>query len=126
MRNPINENGVGSPTINPKRKGRAPQQHSPNDKKQCKYKDKFWIRSKRIEHEAMVFTNNSKRTKGKPGLFQGRTRRCKLQRNSVKSPMRIKQPSLKNDSCRASTAKNQMKAKTHISTSKSNQVMAGR
>jgi hypothetical protein len=128
MKDPINENGVSSPTINPKRKGKAPQQNSPNDKKQCKYKDKYWIRSKRTEHEAMVFINNSKRTKGKPGLFQGRTRRCKLQKNSVKNPMRVKQLSRKNDSRRAGTTKNQMEAKSHktISTSKSNQVMAGR
>jgi hypothetical protein len=119
---------VDSLTINPKHMGRTPQQHNPNDKKQCKYKDKYWIQSKRTEHEAMVFTNNSKRTKGKPGLFQGCTRRCKLQKNSMKSQMQVKQLSLKNDSCRASTAKNQMEAKSHktISTSKSNQVMARR
>jgi hypothetical protein len=90
----INENGVGSPTINLKQKGRAPQQHNPNDKKKCKYKNKYWIRSKRTKHEAMVITNNSRRTISTLGLFQGHTRRCKLQRNSVKSSMRVKQPSL--------------------------------
>jgi hypothetical protein len=41
VRDSINENGVGSPTINPTQKGRTPQQHSLNDKKQCKYNDKY-------------------------------------------------------------------------------------
>jgi hypothetical protein len=111
---PKNESGVGSPTINPKHKRRAPQQQSPNDKIQCKYKNNIWIRSKKTEQQAMVITNNSKRTISKPGLFQGCTRRCKMQRNSVKSPMRVKQPSLKSNSCKAGTAKNQMG--TEIST----------
>jgi hypothetical protein len=39
VRDPINENGVGSLIINPKQEGREPQQHSPNDKLRCKYKD---------------------------------------------------------------------------------------
>jgi hypothetical protein len=69
VRDPINKNGVDSPTINPKQKGRAPQQHNPNDKKQCKYKDEHWIQSKRTEHEAMLITNDTKRTIGKPCLF---------------------------------------------------------
>jgi hypothetical protein len=77
---PKNETGVGSPTINP------------NDKMQYKCKNKFWIRSKGTEQQAMVITNNSKKIISKLGLFQGRTRRCKLQRNSVKNPMRLKQP----------------------------------
>jgi hypothetical protein len=118
VRDPKNEHGVGSPTTNPK------------GKEQCKYKNKVWIRSKRTEQQAMVITNDSKRTISKPGLFQGCTRQCKLQRNSVKSPMRVKQPSLQSDSCKASTTKNQMGAKgrppSSISSSRSDHIIAGR
>jgi hypothetical protein len=45
---------------------------------------------KKLNMRAMVITNNSKRTISKPGLFQGRTRRYKLQKNSVKSPIQVK------------------------------------
>jgi hypothetical protein len=63
MRDPINKYGVDSPTINPKQKGRRPNNIAQMiKKKQCKYKNKYWIRSKRTEHEAMALTNSSKRT----------------------------------------------------------------
>jgi hypothetical protein len=78
MRDHKNENEVGSSTINPKQKERVPQQQSPNDKIQCKYKNKLWIQSKKTKQQVMVITNNSKRIISKPGLFQGRTKRCKL------------------------------------------------
>jgi hypothetical protein len=108
VRHPKNENGVSSPTINPKHKGRAPQQQSPSDKIQCKYKNNIWIWSKRTKQQAMIITNNSKRAISKPGLFQDRTRQCKMQRTFVKSPIQVKQPSLQSNSCKAGTAKNQM------------------
>jgi hypothetical protein len=75
VRHPKNKTGVSFPTINP------------NDKMQYNCKNIIWIRSKGTEQQAMVITNNSKRTTSKPGLVQGRTRQCKMQRNSVKSPM---------------------------------------
>jgi hypothetical protein len=81
VRDPENKYGVGSPTINS------------NSNKWCKYKNKYWIQSKRTEQQAMVIASDSKRIISKLDLFQGRTRRCKMQRNSVKSPMRVKQPS---------------------------------
>jgi hypothetical protein len=43
MRDPKNEHEMGFPTINPKQKRKTPQQQNSNDKKQCKYKNKFWI-----------------------------------------------------------------------------------
>jgi hypothetical protein len=69
VKHPINKKGVGSPIINPEQEGRTPQQQIPKDKMQCKYKNKFWIQSKRTEQQAMVITNNSKRTISKLGLF---------------------------------------------------------
>jgi hypothetical protein len=82
VRHPKNETGVGSPTINP------------NDKMQYKCKNKFWIRSKGIEQQAMIITNNLRIIISKPDLFQGSTRQCKLQINSVKSQLWVKQPPL--------------------------------
>jgi hypothetical protein len=49
VRHPKNETRVGSPTINP------------NDKMQYKCKNKFWIRSKGIEQQAIVITNKFKK-----------------------------------------------------------------
>jgi hypothetical protein len=61
----------------------------------------------------MVITHNSKRIIDKPGLIQGPTKWFETQRNSVKSPIWVKQPSLRSDSYRVGTARNQMEAKTH-------------